>query len=98
MQEVTLIRVRGDVAKVGIHELESNGYITKNNGAWYLTEKGIDSAKADARNQALWQLYRRRGAALNLPIVPENREQNIEEVLPRDALTRLEDLLTGASV
>lgn len=98
MQEATLIRVRGEVAKVGIHELEGNGYITKNNGAWYLTEKGIESAKADARNQALWQLYRRRGAALNLPIVPENREQDIEEVLPRDALTRLEDLLTGASV
>ena len=97
MLESTLIRVRGEVAKIGIHELEGKGYITNSKGAWYLTNQGIESAKDDARNQALWQLYRRRGAALDLPIVPENREQNIEEVLPHDALARLEALLTGAS-
>lgn len=98
MQQATLIRVRGDVAKVGIHELESQGAITRSNWAWHLTKDGVQSAKADARNQALWQLYRRRGAALDLPIVPENREQKIEEVLGRDAIARLEDLLKGATV
>jgi manganese/zinc/iron transport system permease protein len=97
MQESTLIRVRGDVARLGIKQLNSQNLITNNKGAWSLTDKGIQAAKDDAHNQALWKLYRRRGANLDLPIIPENREKQIADFLPLDALTKLENLLEGAS-
>lgn len=97
MQESTLIRVRGDVARIGIKQLSSQNLITNTNGAWSLTAEGIQAAKDDAHNQALWKLYRQRGANLDLPIIPENREKQIADFLPLDALSKLENLLEGAN-
>lgn len=95
MLENTLIRVRGDVATVGIHELASHDLIHKQSEAWILTQDGVQAAKKDARNQDLWQLYRRHGYSLKLPMIPENRERMIDELLPSDAIDRLEAMREG---
>ena len=95
MKTQTLVNVRGDEAKIGLKQLAQQGYITRNNGSWYLTDKGIQAAIADARNQELWQLYRRHNETLDLPIIPEDRERRIDDLLPRDAVKRLEALREG---
>lgn len=95
MLEQTLIKVRGAMAKIGLHELSKVAWIERNNGAWYLSEKGIAAAKADLRNQQLWQVYRRYSQSMDLPIIPEDRESPIDELLPDEVLKRLEKRLEG---
>lgn len=90
--------IGGGQAQVGLAQLERNGYITEREGQWYLTAVGISVAEGDAYNQALWDTYREYSDELELPVVMEDRQKNIREVLPGSAVEMLERKLKGAAV
>jgi len=96
MREQTVLNVRGEVARIGLQQLQSNDYIKRTNGSFQLTDAGIAAAQADARNQELWQLYRRHNDSLKLPIIPEERGRKIDDLLPQDVVQQLEQLREGA--
>lgn len=82
-------------ALLGLNQLEQEGYVKHRNDGWVLTPSGIERAQSDARNQALWNMYREFADELNLPIVMENRQLDIYDVLPESAITRLQQKLEG---
>lgn len=89
-----LIRgVGGSSAILGLRQLEKQGYVTQSNDSWVLTQGGADVASQDAHNQQLWEAYRVYGDELKLPVITEDRQQPIRDVLPDDAVTRLEHKL-----
>jgi manganese/zinc/iron transport system permease protein len=83
---------------LGLKQLEKAGHIQPQDNAWILTPTGIQSATADAHNQQLWEIYREYGDELQLPLIMEDRQRDIHEVLPEPAIHKLEQKLEGASV
>ncbi|MEQ8677268.1 MAG: metal ABC transporter permease [Aggregatilineales bacterium] len=92
-----LLGVRGAMAPIGLKQLTAQDAIVRDGDAWRLTKTGVKMAHDDERNQQLWDLYRRHSDELALPLIKEDRQVNIREVLPDEAVNRLELALATAS-
>ena len=55
-----------------------------------LTPAGIEAAARDDRNHQLWSLYRQYADDLDLPVITEDRQQDIADALPPAAVAKLE--------
>ena len=88
--ESFLLGVRGATARVGLRQLQTRGQAQRRNGSWMLTRAGIEAAAQDDRNHQLWALYRQYADDLSLPIIAEDRQQPIANLLPPDAVAKLE--------
>ncbi len=88
----------GDASAVlGLQQLQRRGYLALKGDTWVLTAEGIRIAEADAHNQQLWDVYRAYSDELQLPLIAENRQQDIHEVLPEPAVAKLEGKLKGVT-
>lgn len=87
--------VGGAQVEVGLKQLENNDYIRREGAAWILTERGVEFAAQDAHNQQLWDVYRQYSDELHLPLVMEDRQTDIHDVLPQPAIAKLERKLQG---
>lgn len=81
--------VRARSVESGLRQLRGAGQVMAGAGSWRLTESGIALARQDQRNQLLWDLYRLHGDELGLPDIQEDRQRNIESVLPAKAIEKL---------
>ena len=88
--ETFLFGVRGATAKLGLQQLQASGQAQRRDGAWILTPAGIEAAVQDDRNHQLWAVYRQYSDELALPLVAEDRQQDITNVLPPEAVAQLE--------
>ena len=88
--ETFLFGVRGATAKLGLQQLQASGQAQRRDGAWILTPAGIEAAVQDDRNHQLWAVYRQYSDELGLPIVAEDRQQDITNILPAAAVAQLE--------
>ena len=88
-----LIGLSGSVAKVGLQRLQSQGYVQKQNGGWELTTTGMAVASQQAQNALLWDVYRQYNESLNLPMIAEDRQQDIRKLLPESAIIKLKQQL-----
>ena len=84
-------------AELGLRELSGEGHVRLGAEGWRLSESGIELARRDGRNQALWNLYRLHAHELNLPIVAEERHVDIASRLPAAAIAELESRLPGSA-
>ncbi|MEM6528340.1 MAG: metal ABC transporter permease [Chloroflexota bacterium] len=84
----------GNVAQ-GLRDLEQREFIRRDGDNWMLTQAGADAAAQDAHNQQLWETYRTYGDELDLPLVMEDRQKDIHEVLPQPAVEQLKRKLEG---
>jgi len=75
---------------LGLEQLRQQGHANSTNNQWTLTKTGIKMAQHDAHNQKLWEMYRIYGDELGLPIVREDRQLIISDVLSDDAVQKLE--------
>ena len=91
--ETFLFGVRGATAKLGLQQLQASGQAQPRDGAWILTPAGIEAAVQDDRNHQLWAVYRQYSDELGLPIVAEDRQQDITNILPAAAVAQLEHQL-----
>ena len=73
----------------GLDQLEKQGYIQKTNGTWILTSAGAQAASQDVFNQQLWDAYREYSDELKLPLVMEDRQKDIHDILPQPAVDKL---------
>ena len=88
--ETFLFGVRGATAKLGLQQLQASGQAQRRDGAWILTPAGIEAAVQDDRNHQLWAVYRQYSDELALPVVAEDRQQHIANILPAEAVAQLE--------
>ena len=88
--ETFLFGVRGATAKLGLQQLQASGQAQPRDGAWILTPAGIEAAVQDDRNHQLWAVYRKYSDELALPVVAEDRQQDITNVLSPEAVAQLE--------
>ena len=88
--ETFLFGVRGATAKLGLQQLQASGQAQRRDGAWILTPAGIEAAVQDDRNHQLWAVYRQYSDELGLPLVAEDRQQDITNILPAEAVAQLE--------
>ena len=88
--ETFLFGVRGATAKLGLQQLQASGQAQRRDGAWILTPAGIEAAVQDDRNHQLWAVYRQYSDELALPVVAEDRQQDITNVLSPEAVAQLE--------
>lgn len=95
--ESFLTGVSGASARVGIKQLSNAGHITKTGDGWQLTPAGIEVAEQRVHNLQLWDLYRQYGDELDLPLIAEDRQQEIQAVLPDQAVEKLEQKLKGVT-
>jgi hypothetical protein len=63
---------------------------------WVLTNAGVQKAQQDVHNQQLWEMYHQYSDNLQLPLIPENRQQDITKLLSSGAVRKLEGMLEGA--
>ena len=99
--ETFLFGVRGATAKLGLQQLQASGQAQRRDGAWILTPAGIEAAVQDDRNHQLWAVYRQYSDELGLPIVAEDRQQDITNILPAAAVAQLErqlDTIRNAAI
>jgi len=82
---------------LGLKQLERLGYVQPKGNAWILTQAGIDVATKDDHNQQLWDVYRMYGDELNIPLIMEDRQKPIADILPDDAVVRLQQKLEGVA-
>ena len=82
--------VSGSVAKAGLQQLENQGRVKRTPGGWQLTKSGIDLACHQSQNALLWDVYRQFNEALDLPLIAEDRQQDIRKMLPVSAVKKLE--------
>ena len=88
-----LAGVSGNVAKLGLAQLVSEGYVTEQNGHWQLTPAGAEVASRQYQNALLWDVYRQYNEQLDLPLIAEDRHQDIRTLLPDTAVAKLEQKL-----
>lgn len=92
--ESFLLGVSGDVTGDGLRRLERKGHIRKHGDAsWQLTPTGAEIASRNAQNVLLWDVYRQYADELNLPLIAEDRHQDIRELLPAPVVARLRQKL-----
>jgi manganese/zinc/iron transport system permease protein len=84
-------------AALGLQQLEKHGYIHREGDQWLLTSSGAAAAEDDLHNQQLWDTYREYSDELSLPVIPEDRQKSIREMLPDGAITVLERKLKGTA-
>ena len=99
--ETFLFGVRGATAKLGLQQLQASGQAKRRDGAWILTPAGIAAAVQDDRNHQLWAVYRQYSDELALPVVAEDRQQDITNVLSPEAVAQLErhlDTIRNAAI
>ena len=99
--ETFLFGVRGATAKLGLQQLQASGQAQRRDGAWILTPAGIEAAVQDDRNHQLWAVYRQYSDELALPVVAEDRQQDITNILPAAAVAQLErqlDTIRNAAI
>ena len=99
--ETFLLGVRGATARIGLRQLLARGHAQRSNGAWMLTPAGIEAASRDDRNHQLWSLYRQYADDLALPIIAEDRQQDIATILPPESVAKLEyklDTIRNAAI
>lgn len=89
--------VGGNHISLGLRRLEAQGHIKDDGNAWKLTTRGTQAAEEDHHNQALWDIYREYSNELALPLVNEDRQRDIHEVLPQPAVAKLERKLEGVA-
>ncbi len=82
-------RVDSVNARVGLPQLERRGQVQRQGDHWVLTAQGAAEAARDADNQSMWEAYRFYADLLRLPLIAEDRQQDIRALLPEDALQRL---------
>ncbi len=82
-------------ARIGLQRLERRGCVLRQGDHWVLTAHGVAIAGQQAHNQQLWDAYRLYGDALGLPLIPEDRQQAIEALLPAEAVSQLQHKLEG---
>ena len=88
------IRGTGDrSAELGLRQLEDAGHARHDKDGWRLTAAGSARAARDQRNQRLWDAYRLHAHILDTPLIEEDRGVDIADLLPPQALARLENLL-----
>jgi manganese/zinc/iron transport system permease protein len=92
--EKFLLGVSGRVARQGLRLLEHQGHVRRVGDQWQLTAEGVTVASRDARNVLLWDIYREDGYDLGLPLIAEDRQREIGELLSADAIARLEQRLS----
>ena len=73
----------------GLRQLRGAGHIRESAAGWHLTQSGIQRARRDQRNQRLWELYRLHSHEPGLPLIQEDRQRDIEAVLPKPAIDQL---------
>ncbi|WP_420644521.1 metal ABC transporter permease [Candidatus Leptofilum sp.] len=88
-----LLGVSGNVTNLGLAQLLRQGYVQQLGDSWQLTTEGADVAARQAQNALLWDLYRQYNDALNLPLIAEDRQQDIRQLLPETAVAQLEQKL-----
>ena len=96
--ESLLVNLRGTAAKIGLQALKTHGVITQQNGGWSLTTTGLKRVENDIHNQQLWEVYRQYRDELTLPLIPEDRQRAIHDLLPNEIVQQLEKLLAKATV
>jgi manganese/zinc/iron transport system permease protein len=87
--------IGGSAVEVGLAQLKRQGAIDQQGDSWVLTGSGVTLAERDARNQQLWDVYREYGDELDLPLIMEDRQKAIDDVLPGMAVQKLEHKLEG---
>lgn len=87
--------VGGAAARLGLQQLQHLDQAKMQGSAWVLTPAGIEAAHRDEHNRHLWHMYRQYNDELDLPLVPENQQVDIRQLLPKDAVARLEQKLAG---
>jgi manganese/zinc/iron transport system permease protein len=87
--------IGGAMIDTGLDQLQRRGHIRRADDAWMLTAPGITLAEHDRHNQQLWNIYREYGDELGLPVVAEDRQRDIETILPGQAVEQLERKLKG---
>lgn len=92
-----LIGVAGPTAILGLRQLTQRGMVQQQGDRWQLTPAGIAAAAHDLKNRELWALYRQYSDELALPLVPEERQNDIYQLLPGEAVEQLEEKLKGAA-
>lgn len=88
--------VGGSHVSIGLRQLETLGFVKQVNDTWVLTSLGAERAQTDAHNQQLWDTYREFSDELHLPLIMEDRQKDIRDVLPEPAIEKLERKLKGA--
>ena len=88
-----LYGVSGNVAALGLTQLEQRGEVRQVNGGWQLTEAGAARAAQSAQNDLLWDIYRQYNEELDLPLIAEDRRQDIRKYLPDTAVAKLQQKL-----
>lgn len=91
--ESFLTGVSGNVAKLGLQQLLREGYVQQLNGRWQLTAVGAEAASHQYQNALLWDIYRQYNEQLGLPLIAEDRQQDIRALLPETAVAKLEQKL-----
>ena len=69
-------------AALGLKRLRQAGHVVYSSGNWTLTGSGIGVAAQAADNLRLWEMYRFHARELDLPLLHEDRQQNIRLLLP----------------
>ncbi len=85
--------VSGNITRLGLEQLLRRGYVQQIGEGWRLTNSGAEAAAHQAQNALLWDLYRQYNETLNLPLIAENRQQDIRLLLPETAVAKLEKIL-----
>jgi manganese/zinc/iron transport system permease protein len=85
--------MRGSAVKQGLQQLVNKDQVQPVNGGWQLTEAGRQAAADNATNTLMWDLYRQYNQTLDLPLIAEDRQRDIRELLPETAIHKLEKIL-----
>ena len=88
-----LLGVRGATARMGLRQLSARGQAQRRDNGWMLTPAGIQAAAQDDRSNQLWSLYRQYGDELGLTMIADDRQQDIAQSLPAEAVALLESKL-----
>ena len=92
--EAFLFGVRGATARAGLRQLNAREQAkrlrSQGGDAWKLTPAGIEAAVQDDRNHQLWEVYRQYCDELELPVVAEDRQEDIRSILSGEVVAKVE--------
>ena len=91
--ESFLAGVSGNVFKIGLQQLLKDGHVQKHGDHWQLTPAGAEIASRQYHNALLWDIYRQYNETLELPLIAEDRQQDIRTLLSETAVAKLEQKL-----
>ncbi|MFK7800864.1 MAG: metal ABC transporter permease [Anaerolineae bacterium] len=91
--ESFLAGVSGNVVKIGLQQLLRDGHVQQKGDDWQLTQTGAEFASRQYHNVLLWDIYRQYNETLDLPLIAEDRHQDIRSLLSESAVAKLEQKL-----